>query len=101
MKNYEEEERKEIVVIDVSLVMTSKELHQLLKKELEFPSFYGHNWPAFWDAITGLVQLPKKIIFVGWDNFSKNLPMDAEFLKKRLEDKNKMYPSTLVEVEYR
>lgn len=98
--NKEDDERKEIVVIDVSNVRTYEELHQLLKITFEFPDFYGMNWNAFWDAITGLVMLPKKIKFVGWNKFVDYLPKSAELLQKLLNDKNDMYPSTSVEIEY-
>lgn len=101
MEHFEEEERLELVIIDVSSIKTSQELHQLLKKELEFPSFCGLNWSAFWDAITGLVILPKKIVFEGWDKLLINLPIGAEILKKSLEDKNTQYPDTFVEIEYK
>lgn len=96
----EDDERKDSVVIDVSNVRTNEELHHLLKTSLEFPDFYGMNWSAFWDAITGLVMLPKKIRFVGWIQLVTHLPKSAEFLQKTLKDKNDMYPSTSVEFEY-
>lgn len=96
----EDDERKESVLIDVSNVRTDEELHQLLKVSLGFPNFYGMNWAAFWDAITGLVMLPKKIRFVGWITLEENVPKSAELLKKCFDDKNDMYPSTSVEIEY-
>ncbi|OUQ86504.1 hypothetical protein B5G50_21465 [Brevibacillus brevis] len=96
----EDDERKESVVIDVSNVRTDRELHQLLKITLDFPEFYGNNWDAFWDAITGLVLLPKRIRFVGWIKLVDYLPKSAELLQECLNDKNDMYPSTSVEIEY-
>jgi len=54
----ENNERKETVEINLNSVQNSEELHDLLKKKLDFPDFYGMNWNAFWDAITGLVELP-------------------------------------------
>ncbi|USG64623.1 barstar family protein [Brevibacillus ruminantium] len=101
MENLDDEVRAEIVVIDVSVVQNSYELHQLLKRQLSFPNFYGNNWDAFWDAITGLVELPNRLVFIGWDELLVILPRDAKILKECLEDKNKKYPSTFVEVEYR
>nr|WP_257207653.1 barstar family protein [Bacillus cereus] len=44
----------------------AKEFYLLFKEKLEFPDFYGENWDAFWDCITGSVfPLPNKIIFEG------------------------------------
>lgn len=101
MEYFEEDERAELVIIDVSAVKNSYELHQLLKRQLSFPNFYGNNWDAFWDAITGLVELPKRLVFIGWGELVKSLPRDAKILKECLEDKNNKYPSTFVEVEYK
>ncbi len=78
-----------LITIDVSNVKKAKELHLLLKEKLEFPDFYGENWDAFWDAITGLVELPDKLEFIGWANLQKKLPRDATLMKKCLIDYNK------------
>ncbi|WP_223596800.1 barstar family protein [Neobacillus bataviensis] len=87
-------ERESIVTIDVSNVETKNQLHLLLKEKLEFPDFYGENWDAFWDAITGLVSpLPKKIIFMGWSELEKNLPRDTKIMKECLRNYNNDFPS--------
>lgn len=64
MDNNENVER----IIDVTEIKTAKELQEKLKKELDFPEFYGMNWDAFWDTITGLVELPERLMIKGWDN---------------------------------
>ena len=43
-------------------------------KELNFPEFYGMNWDAFWDTITGLVELPERVTIKGWNNLAAVLP---------------------------
>lgn len=99
---YEEEpERSEAVDICISDVRTSKQLHQILKKELGFPDFYGMNWDAFWDAVTGLVEMPKIIIFHGWENATCQLPADVAIMKELLEKLNEKHPSWGCKVEYR
>ncbi len=40
---------------------TLGELHQMLKDELELPSFYGENLDALWDSITGLMYVPANV----------------------------------------
>ena len=52
------------MIIDVSNVKTVEELHKILKSRLEFPGFYGMSWDSFWDAITGLVELPEELVFI-------------------------------------
>lgn len=73
-------------VIDLSAVRTAEELHRLLQRELGFPDFYGRNWNAFWDAITGLVDLPHELTFTGWPAFSTALPAEARRLRTLLDD---------------
>jgi len=75
--------------IDLKEVHSEQELHRLLKDEFGFPDFYGMNWHAFWDAITGLVELPEKIVFLNWDTLKNKLPEESKILRKMLEDYNK------------
>lgn len=95
------DERVEIIIIDVTEIRTSKELHAILKKELDFPTFYGMNWDAFWDTITGLVELPEKLVIKGWDNIVKALPNDAEIMKRLLDKFNEDYSICKCTVEYK
>lgn len=69
-----DETRKKKVNIDLNNIETPKELQRVLKEKLEFPDFYGKNWNAFWDAITGLVELPESIVFENWKALEKNMP---------------------------
>lgn len=78
-----------IISIDISNIKNVKELHSLLKEKLEFPDFYGENWNAFWDAITGLVELPDELEFIGWVKLQEKLPHDATIMKECLMDYNK------------
>lgn len=95
------DERVEIIIIDVTEIRNSKELHVILKKELDFPTFYGMNWDAFWDTITGLVELPEKLVIKGWDNIVRALPTDAEIMKRLLDKFNENYPICKCTVEYK
>ena len=87
----EEGTRKKYVVINVENIKDSQELHKLLKSELEFPHFYGMSWDAYWDAITGLVQLPEVTIIKGYKILKKDLPQDAEILVNTLERYNNLF----------
>ena len=49
------------VNINFSAITTKDELQKLLMNKLNFPEFYGMNRDAFWDSITGLVEMPEKI----------------------------------------
>lgn len=95
-----EDIRKERVVIDVGEVETSEELQVVLKEKLDFPDFYGENWDAFWDAITGLVELPETVIFENWGKLEHSLPEEARTLKKMLSNFNERHPSWKAKIEY-
>ena len=57
-----------LVEIDLTSVATAKELHVELARALGFPRWYGRNWDAFWDAITGLVEMPRTLRFRAWSS---------------------------------
>ena len=80
--------REKEIVLAVSTINSSNELQVLLKEKLGFPEFYGMNWDAFWDAITGLVEMPERLTIIGWNELQKKLPRDAELMKKLLSDLN-------------
>lgn len=101
MNSLENESRRKQVTLDVSTIQDSMELHSLLKKELELPDFYGMNWDAFWDAITGLVELPETLIFEGWNHIEQKLPKDAQMLINIFKDFNEQYPLWKCKVVYK
>ena len=95
------ESGKSILIINVKNVTSITELHKLLKSELSFPDFYGMNWDAFWDAITGLVELPNSIIFEDWSHLEDLFPEDTKIVKNLFIKMNGMYPNLRCEVEYK
>ncbi|CAC44713.1 MULTISPECIES: barstar family protein [Streptomyces] len=80
-----------MITIDVSEVTDERTLHVLLKRELGFPDFYGMNWDAFWDSITGLVSIPTHVRFVGWDQLAAGVPRGAAMLRRALDDYQATY----------
>ncbi len=96
----EKEERVDQVEVDLTAVMTSQDLHVALADALGFPEFYGRNWHAFWDAITGLVQMPRRLRLAGWTLLASRLPSDARQMRSCLHDMSRQYPEWASEVEY-
>jgi RNAse (barnase) inhibitor barstar len=80
-----------VITIDVSEVSDERSLHLLLMRELDFPEFYGMNWDAFWDAITGLVSIPDHVRFLGWDQLAAGVPRGAAMLRRALDDYQATY----------
>ncbi|MFE6746326.1 CPCC family cysteine-rich protein [Kitasatospora purpeofusca] len=73
-----------VVVIDVGAVRDDRDLHATLQRELGFPSFYGRNWSAFHDAVTGLVVLPAEIRFTRRHALERRAPHSAAALREQL-----------------
>ncbi|MFD5122655.1 barstar family protein [Streptomyces sp. NPDC058385] len=85
-----------MISIDVSGLTDERALHLLLKHELGFPDFYGSNWDAFWDAITGLVWIPDHLRFLGWEQLMEDVPRGAVMLRRALDSYQATYRPDLV-----
>ncbi|ATB56928.1 hypothetical protein NY98_19115 [Xanthomonas citri pv. fuscans] len=92
--------RTPVIRINLENVTSASELHALLMESLGFPGWYGRNWDAFWDAITGLVEMPEQLVLDGWQQFSQRMPEDAQLICKCLEDLSEMYPRLSSTVVY-
>lgn len=85
--------RPQIVTIDLGGVTEIDELHECLAQALRFPAWYGHNWDALWDSITGLVDMPEVLEFQGWSAFSVTMPQESKQLMELLGELNEKYPA--------
>ncbi|WP_165072983.1 barstar family protein [Paludisphaera rhizosphaerae] len=94
------DERAELVVVDLSEVTSGPELHAILARALEFPDFYGRNWNAFWDSITGLVAMPHRLRLVGWSRFEDRMPEETRYLRGCLDEMSQQFPEWASTVEY-
>jgi RNAse (barnase) inhibitor barstar len=93
------EDRIPVIEIDLTNISSSEDLHTALKEALEFPSFYGMNWNAFWDAITGLIEMPETLRLKGWAVFSQRLPDEAQYLSSCLDYLTQQFPEWSSKVE--
>jgi RNAse (barnase) inhibitor barstar len=69
-------------------------LHRGLQAALNFPDWYGCNWDAFWDAITGLVEMPHELVIWDWDVLRASLPRDARSMLECLLEAKRKAPAT-------
>ncbi|MDO9003120.1 MAG: barstar family protein [Aquabacterium sp.] len=92
--------RQPLIEIDLSTVSSSQELHAALAKCLHFPEWYGANWDAFWDAITGLVEMPISLHLIGWNEVSRRLPREAKLLQACLQEMSAEHPELASKVNY-
>ncbi|NKF50278.1 ribonuclease inhibitor [Shewanella sp. WXL01] len=86
--------------IDLSTIKTEEQLHALLSSALSFPDFYGHNWDAFCDSITGLVNLPANIEFTGSQEFRLAMPSSYHQLTTGFTDLKIEHPNINCSVEW-
>lgn len=86
------------VSVDVGQVQSKDELHRLLSRELGFPDFYGRNWDAFWDAITGLIEMPSQLTVVGMARLRQRLPREAANLTESLQEYAAQHPDFRLEL---
>ena len=92
--------RQALVTIDLSDINSPRQLHAALASALGFPSFYGMNWDAFWDAITGLVETPQQLELRGWQDFATRLPAEAAMLQRILARMAQDMPAQAAQVRY-
>ena len=92
--------RPALVTIDLSEINTARQLHAALAAALGFPAFYGMNWDAFWDAITGLVDMPQQLELRGWPAFATRLPTEAATLQRILARMAQDMPAQAAQVRY-
>jgi RNAse (barnase) inhibitor barstar len=79
------------MVIDLKEITSIQHLHGIFKKQLGFPDFYGNNWDAFWDAITGLVEIPETLVLSGSAYFAATFPADHKILSRIIQEYNDNY----------
>ncbi|OBV39677.1 barstar family protein [Janthinobacterium psychrotolerans] len=92
---------KTCIRIDLSQVTSARQLHAALARALDFPTLYGNNWDAFWDAITGLVSMPQQLELLGWHALEQRLPHDAALLLQCLARMAQQFPSLAPHVTLR
>ena len=86
------------LVLDGDMLATPPDFHEHLKRELEFPDYYGNNLDAFWDMLTGWVETP---LVVEWRNFGVShrvLGKFSEDLLKTLRDAEYEVPGITLEI---
>ena len=82
---------KEKYLINFTNIQNVREIHQIIKKEFDFPDYYGMNWDAFWDCITDLAGRNLNIEIVGLDKIYGKFSKDVDILLESLKDLKHIY----------
>lgn len=69
-------------VIDLRNAKDDRDVHTAFADVLCFPDFYGTNWDAFWDVLTGFECFPPKILIAGRTELEIASPKTLEILEK-------------------
>ena len=89
----EELTNPEVKTINLEHVVNIDHFHEIFMEKFNFPDYYGKNWDAFWDTITGIVELPKILKLKNWKKFKKQKQFknDSKILEKIISDYNKEF----------
>ena len=49
-------------IVDFSKVKHYIEIHEVLKRDLDFPDYYGGNTDALWDCLTDMLGDRKSVV---------------------------------------
>ncbi|GAA0741794.1 barstar family protein [Clostridium oceanicum] len=63
----------QIVILDGKEMINEIKTHQILKEKLDLPYYYGENFSALWDCLTGWISLPLTIIWNDFEDSKKQL----------------------------
>lgn len=77
---------KETYILDFSKVEHYLDIHNVIKKELDFPDYYGCNWDAFWDCLTDMVGRPINVKIVGIENIENKFADGARTMLETLQE---------------
>ena len=72
--------------VDFSKVKYYIEIHEVLKRDLDFPDYYGQNWDAFWDCLTDLAGCPVHIEIIGLEVIRQKFAGEEKILLETLKD---------------
>ncbi len=78
---------KDLYTLDFSKVNYLGEVHQIFKKELDFPDYYGENEDALWDCLTDMITDPTiHIELIGFERVQRLFPWNAEIILDIFKD---------------
>ena len=79
-------EYKEVYTLDFTNVKYYRQIHEIIEKEMDFPSYYGGNWDAFWDCLTDMVGRPIHIEIIGMDVIRDKFDDTADMIIETLQE---------------
>ncbi|MBQ1894686.1 MAG: barstar family protein [Clostridiales bacterium] len=89
----------DVIVIDFTGVASYHEVHSLLDRTLDLPSYYGRNLDALHDCLTeiGSSKEPVRVRLVGMDKAGDNMSRYMTGVRKVFEDSERENPGLIIE----
>ena len=86
-------------VIDLTDCKYLIEMHERIKKALNFPEWYGKNWDAFWDLLHRDCEFDY-IIVKGSNTVSEELKQSVQTMKELMEKDKRHWINSANPVDY-
>ena len=77
--------------VDFSKVNHFIEIHEVLKRDLDFPDYYGGNLDALWDCLTDMLGGINYIQIQGFSNILKKYPEESKEIYSILQEVKHAY----------
>ena len=95
-------EEKKVITLDLTGCKNLGELHQRIRKDFDFPAFYGKNWNAFWDLLRSDCDADK-VIVLGMATLPNEFEQEKEKIVEILQrlKKHRARYGEIIEIEIR
>ena len=77
--------------VDFSEVERYFDIHEVLKRDLELPDYYGGNLDALWDCLTDMLGGINYIEIHGFDVIEKKFPEEIKGIRSVLQETKHAY----------
>ena len=77
--------------VDLAHCQSYWEMHERFRQALDWPDFYGQNWDAFWDCLTGFMERPAFIRITGVDSAGQDVRDAMSMAQKILQEAKTEY----------
>jgi ribonuclease inhibitor len=77
--------------VDFSEAKHFIEIHEVLKRDLDFPDYYGGNLDALWDCLTDMLGGINYIEIHGFDVIEKKFPEEIKGIRSVLQETKHAY----------
>ena len=86
--------------VDFTNVEYYLEMHEVIKKSLDFPDYYGRNWDAFWDCLTDMIGDPMVIEIIGLDVIERKFGDTAQKMVQIFKEAKHYYDNKYSDITH-